>query len=96
MNILDDMQGGNLKIKIEQTEQMKLMKNLEKIVGKLTAGLMISALIISCALFITFSRLDYQFMGLPITLVLGGIGYFIAAVLGWRMIRAVVISSDEE
>ena len=94
MTILDDLQAGNLKLRVEATEQAEQMKNLEKIVGKLTAGLIISALILSSALFITFSKFDFPVFGIPITLILGGAGYLAAAILGLRLIVTVVKSPD--
>ncbi len=98
MNILDDLQNGNLKVRVEQNMQGNTMKNIERVVGKLTAGLIISSLILSSALFLSFSRLDQLIWGMPVTLVLGGLGYIIAAFLGWQVIRAVMspVATGEE
>ncbi|MBF0499942.1 MAG: AarF/ABC1/UbiB kinase family protein [Candidatus Riflebacteria bacterium] len=97
MTILDDLQGGHLKVNVEQTNQPQMLRNLERISGKLTAALIISSLILSSALFITFSHIDYHFLGIPVTLLLGGAGYVAAAILGLRLIRDVVkFGSDDE
>ncbi len=95
MTILDDLQGGNLKVKVEQTDQGDMMKNLERIMGKLTASLIISSLILSSAFFITFSKFDYPVWGIPLTLILGGAGYIAAAFLGLKLIRTVVKSNED-
>jgi len=96
MTILDDLQAGNLRVKVEQLEQGQMLRNLEAIAGKLSAGLIISSLIISSSLFLTFSRLEYQVFGFPVTMILGVIGYLAAAILGIRMVRAVVKAKDRE
>jgi ubiquinone biosynthesis protein len=90
--IMEDLETGQLKVRVEQTDQGQMLKNVEAIVGKLTAGLIISALLVSSAMFITFSRMEYQFMGLPVTFILGMAGYLGAAILGMRLVRAVVKS----
>ncbi|MFZ2957359.1 MAG: AarF/ABC1/UbiB kinase family protein [Candidatus Ozemobacteraceae bacterium] len=97
MTILDDLQSGHLKINVEQSNQHQTMRNLERISGKLTAALIISSLILSSALFITFSHMDYHIFGFSVTLLLGGAGYVAAAFLGLRLIRDVVkFGRDDE
>lgn len=96
MTILDDLQAGNLRVKVEQMEQGQMLRNLEAIAGKLSAGLIISSLIISSSLFLMFSRMDYLILGFPVTLLLGVLGYLAAAILGIRMVRAVVKAKDLE
>jgi ubiquinone biosynthesis protein len=96
MTILDDLQSGNLKVKVEQTDQNRLFRNIEKMVLKLTGGLIISSLILSSALFITFSKLDYQIMGIPVALALGGVGYVLAALFGFGLLHSGFSRSDSD
>lgn len=96
MTILDDLQAGDLRIKVEQLEQGRLMRNLEGIAGKISAALVISALILSSSLLLTFTRFEYLVFGVPAGLFLGIVGYVGAAFLGLRMIRAVVKERDPD
>lgn len=96
VGLMEDASAGNLKIRVEQTEQMHMMKNLERIMGKLTSGLIISSLILSSAVFITFSQMDHRVFGIPINFVLGGIGYLAAAIIGLLLVREVVRPIDPE
>ncbi|MBF0408874.1 MAG: AarF/ABC1/UbiB kinase family protein [Candidatus Riflebacteria bacterium] len=94
MTILDDLQGGNLKIQVEQADRIKSFENIEKIIGKITAAMIVCSLIISSALFITFSPAEYKVFGLPITFFLGLAGYLAAAVMGLKLVRAVINSNE--
>lgn len=96
MTILDDLQAGELRVKVEQLEQGQLMRNLEAIAGKISAALVISALILSSSLFLTFTKFEYVILGIPASLFLGAVGYVGAAFLGIRMIRAVVKAKDPD
>ncbi|MFN8670850.1 MAG: hypothetical protein U0457_02050 [Candidatus Sericytochromatia bacterium] len=51
MNIFEDIQQGNIKFKVENTEEDRFLKVWEQILGKLTAGLVVSSLIISSTIF---------------------------------------------
>ncbi|MEK7433512.1 MAG: AarF/ABC1/UbiB kinase family protein [Cyanobacteriota bacterium] len=92
MNIFEDIQNGNIKFKIEHPEEERFLKVWEQIIGKLSAGLVISALIISSTIFIIQTKESFTFRGLPLTLVLGIGGYTFAAVLGLAIIRNVKLS----
>jgi ubiquinone biosynthesis protein len=93
--ILEDIQNGNLKFKSENTEQEKSLRVWEQIIGKLTAGFVISSLIVSSAIFIISTKEPFKINGLPITLVLGIGGYIFAAILGLRIIRSVKSSKSD-
>ncbi|MBF0542921.1 MAG: AarF/ABC1/UbiB kinase family protein [Candidatus Riflebacteria bacterium] len=94
MTILDDLQSGNLKVQVEQADRVKSLENIEKIIGKLTAAMIVCSLIVSSALFITFSPGEYKIFGFPITLVLGLIGYFAAGLFGLKLLKAVINSEE--
>ncbi len=94
MTILEDLQGGDLKVKVEQTGQHQFLGNIEKIVDKLTAGFVICALLLSSAVFISTAHLEYTVLGIPVTFFLGLVGYGAAAILALRLIRAAVKPQD--
>jgi ubiquinone biosynthesis protein len=95
VTILEDIQNGNLKIKTENTENDRALRMWEQIIGKLTAGFVISSLIVSSAIFIISTKEPLLVNGLPVTLVLGIGGYIFAAILGLRIIRSVKSSKSD-
>lgn len=95
MSIIDDLQRGNLKFKVENTKEEVFLKVWEQIIGKLTAGIIISALILSSTIFIIETKESFKFNGLPLTLVLGIGGYSFAAFLGLLIIRNVKLSKKD-
>lgn len=92
MNIFEDIQQGNIKFKVENTEEDRFLKVWEQIIGKLTAGLVVSSLIISSTIFLIETKESFTFKGLPLTLVLGIVGYSFAGFLGLAIIRNVKLS----
>lgn len=96
VQLLEDIQKGEIKIKVENTEQDRNLKIWEQIIGKLTAGLVISALIISSSVFIIVTKESFTYRGLPLTLLLGIVGYAFAGFLGLAIIRAVKLSNKKD
>ncbi|HNW34530.1 MAG TPA: AarF/ABC1/UbiB kinase family protein, partial [Candidatus Ozemobacteraceae bacterium] len=92
--ILDSMQHGRLTLRVETAEQGRTMMQIERLIGKMIAALILASLVLSSAMFITFSKLDYTIMGVPAQLFLGIAGYLVAALLGLYVIRNVVRKAD--
>lgn len=95
VSILDDIQNGNFSVRTEHIEQERALKVWEQIIGKLTAGFVVSSLIISSAIFIISTKEPLRVNGIPVTLVLGVGGYIFAAILGLRIIRAVKATKSD-
>lgn len=95
VNILDDLQNGNIRVKLEETKQDNALKIWEQIIGKLAAGFITSALIISSTVFIVSTKESFTFRGLPLTLVLGIVYLIIAVVLGLNIIRNIKFKKTE-
>ncbi|MBU1106232.1 MAG: hypothetical protein KKB51_06165, partial [Candidatus Riflebacteria bacterium] len=79
--ILTLMQRGKLTLRVETAEQGRTMMQIERLIGKMIAAIIVAALVLSSAMFITFSKIDYLIMGVPAQLVLGVAGYLVAALL---------------
>lgn len=92
--VLGSMQQGRLTVRVETAEQGRTMMQIERLIGKMTAALILAALVLSSAMFITFSKLEYLIMGVPAQLFLGIAGYLAAALLGLYLIRNVVRKTD--
>jgi len=95
LTVLEDIENGNLKFKLEDVTKTESLKVWEDIIGKLTAGLVISSLIISSSIFIISTHGNFYIWGFPITLVLGIGGYIFAGILGLRIIRSIVKKSSK-
>lgn len=95
VNILDDIQNGNIKLNVEDTKQAEALKIWEQIIGKLAAGFITSALIISSTAFIIYTKESFTFRGLPLSLVLGIAYLIIAVVLGLNIIRNIKFKKTE-
>jgi hypothetical protein len=95
VSLLGEVRNGEVKIRIQNVEQDNNLKIWEQILGKLTAGLVISALIISSSVFIIATKESFTFKGLPLTLVLGLVGYAFAAFLSLVIIRAVKFTKKD-
>jgi len=89
VSMLEDVQNGELKFKTEDIYKTKELKSWERIVEKLTGGIVISSLIISSAIFIISTKENIFLWGFPITLVLGVGGYIFAGILGLGMLRSI-------
>jgi membrane protein implicated in regulation of membrane protease activity len=70
------------------------MMQVERLIGKIIAAIIVAALVLSSAMFITFSKIDYLIMGIPAQLVLGVAGYLVAAFLGIHLVRHVIRQTD--
>lgn len=95
VSLLEEVRNGEIKIRVQNTEQDNTLKIWEQILGKLTAGIVISALIMSSSLFIIVTKESFTFKGLPLTLVLGIVGYAFAAFLSLVIIRAVKFTKKD-
>lgn len=95
MTVLDDLQSGNLKVKVEQPDQDNMLKNIDRIVGKLIFGLITCSLIISSTFFLTLSRFDHAVFGVPLNMWFGISGYIAAAFAGLQTIRKVVRTHED-
>lgn len=87
VGLLDELQNGNIKIKLEETKQDNSLKIWEQIIGKLAAGIITSSLIICSTVFIVVTKESFTFKGLPLTLVLGIAYLVIAVILGLNLLR---------
>ncbi len=87
VNILDDIQNNNLKLNIENSKQAEMLKIWEQIIGKLAAGFITSALIISSTVFIVSTKESITFRGLPLSFLLGITYLILAVILGLNIIR---------
>ncbi|HAE39725.1 MAG TPA: hypothetical protein DCG57_13995 [Candidatus Riflebacteria bacterium] len=92
--ILALMQHSKLTLRVETVEHGSTMMQVERLIGKIIAAIIVAALVLSSAMFITFSKIDYLIMGVPAQLVLGVAGYLVAALLGVHMVRQVIRQTD--
>ena len=90
IGVLEDLESGNVKIKIEQPDQFKALKDLERIVKKLIAGIILASLIMSSAILLSFTKDVLFFWGTSANLFLGIGGYIVAVVLAISLIRSAV------
>jgi ubiquinone biosynthesis protein len=88
------MQHGKMTVRVETADQNKTLIQVERLIDKMIAAIIVAALVLSSAMFITFSKIDYLIKGIPAQLVLGVTGYLIAAFLGLRMVRHVIRQTD--
>lgn len=92
--ILTLMRHGKMTLRMETADQGKTMMQVERLIGKIIAAIIVAALVLSSAMFITFSKIDYLIMGIPAQLVLGVAGYLVAAFLGIHLVRHVIRQTD--
>ena len=95
VNILDDTQNHRFKINIEDTKQADTLKIWEQIIGKLAAGIITAALIVSSTVFIISTKESFTFRGLPLTFLLGVTYLIIALILGLNLIRNIKFKKSE-
>lgn len=95
VSLLDDLQNGNIKIKLEETKQDNTLKIWEQIVGKLAAGIITASLLVCSTAFLVVTKESFTFRGLPLTLVLG-LGYLaIAVILGLNLLRNIKFKKQD-
>ncbi|MBC7474503.1 MAG: AarF/ABC1/UbiB kinase family protein [Candidatus Sericytochromatia bacterium] len=95
VSILEDIQNGNIKLKTEDTNQALSLKIWEQIIGKLTAGFITSALIISSTIFLIETKESFTFNGLPLKFVLGLVYMAFALFLGLNIIRNIKFKKSD-
>lgn len=95
VTILEDIQNGNIKFKTEQTNEDLSLKIWEQIIGKLTAGFIAAALIISSTVFIISTKESFTYNGLPLSFILGIVYLVIAVFLGLNIIRNVKFKKSD-
>jgi len=88
-DLLESLQRGTLTVRVEPIHQNRTMNTIERLVQKLTYALIISALVLSSALFIIFSGFQGMVWGIPTPLILGFGGYIVAIILAYRLIGKV-------
>ncbi|HEY9071484.1 MAG TPA: AarF/ABC1/UbiB kinase family protein [Candidatus Ozemobacteraceae bacterium] len=86
-DLLESLQRGTLTLRIEPANQHRTMAVIEQLVQKLTFALIISALVLSSAVFITFSGFQGLVWGIPAPLFFGFGGYIAAILLAIALVR---------
>lgn len=86
-DLLESLQRGTLTVRIESAHQHRTMAVIEQLVQKLTFAVIIAALVLSSAVFITFSGFQGLVWGIPAPLFFGFGGYIAAIILAIIMIR---------
>lgn len=86
-DLLESLQRGTLTLRIEPANQHRTMAVIEQLVQKLTFALIISALVLSSAVFITFSGFQGLVWGIPAPLFFGFGGYIAAIILAIALVR---------
>lgn len=94
-NMLEDIQAGNLNIKVSLKEYEKLIKNIDTVINRLSSAIVISAVILSSSIFLNYTKFEYTIMGLPAGLFLGIVGYIVGVILSVRFILKSFEKIDE-
>ncbi|HOY68724.1 MAG TPA: AarF/ABC1/UbiB kinase family protein [Candidatus Ozemobacteraceae bacterium] len=86
-DLLESLQRGTLTLRVEPAHQHRTMAVIEQLVQKLTFALIIAALVLSSAVFITFSGFQWLVWGIPAPLFFGFGGYIAAIILAIALVR---------
>ncbi len=90
--ILDAVAGAELELKVKATDVSDLLDSLHKLVNRITAGLILAAMIVGAALLMQVHT-DFQLFGLP------GIGiafFFLAAGGGCWLLLNILVSDRQK
>lgn len=86
-DLLESLQRGTLTVRIEPAHQHRTMAVIERLVQKLTYAVIIAALVLSSAVFITFSGFQGLVWGIPAPIFFGFGGYIAAIILAIALVR---------
>lgn len=86
-DLLESLQRGTLTLRIEPAHQHRTMSIIERLVQKVTFAVIIAALLLSSAVFITFSGFQGLVWGIPAPLFFGFGGYIAAIILAIALVR---------
>lgn len=89
--VLEDLQKGNIKVQMQDPDKEKSLSIWDTISKRIASSLIISALLISSAIFIVFTD-DFQLYGFSARFTLGFVGYIFAAFLGASLLISILRS----
>lgn len=87
--ILTDLADGNLRVRVDAIDQDDLMRSLEKIATRLTAGIVLAAMLVGAALAMRVDT-DVRLLGAPAVAVV----FFVLASLGGLTLLGHVLITD--
>ena len=87
--ILTDLADGNLRVRVDAIDQDALLRSLEKIATRLTAGIVLAAMLVGAALAMRVDT-DVRLLGAPAVAVV----FFVLASLGGLTLLGHVLITD--
>ena len=91
--VLEDLEKGNIKVQVKDPDKDKTLAMWNSISKRISSSLIISALLLSSAIFIVFAD-DFLIYGFSARFTLGFAGYILALFLGATLIVSIVRSGN--
>jgi ubiquinone biosynthesis protein len=90
--VLTDLADGNLRIKVDALDEDQLLRTIEKLATRLTAGLVLAAMLIGAALAMRVDS-DVQLFGAP---ALAAVFFILAAIGGMVLLGHVLVTDRKD
>ncbi len=89
--VLSDLAEGSLRVKVDAIDEDELLRGLEKIATRLTAGIVLAAMLVGAALAMRVDS-DLELLGAPAVAAV----FFILAAIGGLVLLGHVLLTDRK